>query len=169
MKKQKMEFKGKLLNVVKQQKMLPNGRLMDLEIVKHPGAVLIIPLLSRYKMVFLEQYRPVIDRYILELPAGTLNEGERPLDCARRELREETGYIAKKISRLGQIYPTPGYTTEKITIYLAHGLERDNPALEDDEIIEPCVLSRKQTRELFEANRIVDAKTICALAFCGWL
>jgi len=160
---------AKFLNVKKRTTKLPNGNTIALELVDHPGAVLIVPFLTRNKVILLRQFRAVINSYIFELPAGTLEKGEQPLACARREIIEETGYSARKFTKLGIIYPVPGYSTEKITMYTAEGLIMRGVACEADEVIEPLVVTRKTVRELFKAGKIIDAKTICAFAHCGWL
>ncbi len=161
--------KGRFLNIVTKKKKLPNGIVVTVEMVKHPGAVVIIPFLSQTRIILLRQFRPVLDAYIYELPAGTLEEKEAPAACARREIQEETGYAAKKITRLGAIYPVPGYSTEKIFLFAAEGLTPVAACCEDDEVIEPRVFTKAQIKKLFQTGRIVDAKTICGLVMCGWL
>jgi len=156
-------FKGKLLRVYCAQKLLPNGFRVELEMVKHPGAVLIVPFLKPQTLAMIRQYRPVINAYIWELPAGTLKPREYPLVCAHRELIEEIGYSAKRLKRLGLIYPAAGYTTEKIIIYEARGLKKVEACLEPDEVIEVKPLAKKEINKLFLKGKIVDAKTICAL------
>ncbi len=160
---------AEFLNIKKRATKLPNGHTVRLELVEHPGAVLIVPFLTRDTVILLRQFRPVINAYIFELPAGTLEKGEQPLACARREIIEETGYRAKKLTRLGSIYPVPGYSTEKITLYKAENLTERGMACEADEVIETLVVTKKMVRELFAAGKIIDAKTICAFAHCGWL
>ncbi len=160
---------AEFLNIKKRAAKLPNGHTARLELVEHPGAVLIVPFLTRDTVILLRQFRPVINAYIFELPAGTLEKGEQPLACARREIIEETGYSAKKLTRLGIIYPVPGYSTEKITMYKAENLTERGMACEADEVIETLVVTKKMVRELFAAGKIIDAKTICAFAHCGWL
>ncbi|MBN2108800.1 MAG: NUDIX hydrolase [Deltaproteobacteria bacterium] len=160
---------AKFLNIKKRSAKLPNGHTARLELVEHPGAVLIVPFLTRDAVILLRQFRPVINAYIFELPAGTLEKGEQPLACARREIIEETGYSAKKLTRLGIIYPVPGYSTEKITMYKAENLTERGSACEADEVIETLVVTKKTVREFFAAGKIIDAKTICAFAHCGWL
>jgi ADP-ribose pyrophosphatase len=160
---------AKFLNIKKHTTKLPNGHTINLELVDHPGAVLIVPFLTKDKVILLRQFRPVINAYIFELPAGTLEKAEQPLACARREIIEETGYSAKKFTRLGIIYPVPGYSTEKITIYKAEELAERGMACEADEVIETCVVTKKIVCELFASGKIIDAKTICAFAHCGWL
>lgn len=169
MKNNRIVFKGKLLNVRVVRIRLPNGYTVNLEVVKHPGAGLVIPFLTKDKIIMLRQFRPVIKSYIYELPAGTLDKGESPLECVRREIIEETGYSAKKLKFLGRIYPVPGYSTEKIAIYKAWDLKRAAGKAEKDEVIENRVLTKPKIRRLFRRGRIVDAKTIAALAMCGWL
>jgi len=165
----KRVFKGKLLNVFVQKVRLPHGYVATFETIKHPGAALIAPFLSKDKIIMLRQLRPVINSYIYELPAGTLDKNESPLSCARREIVEETGCSAKKFTLLGKIYPVPGYSTEKIFIYKAEGLQKEDHEAEQDEVIKARVFSRAEIKRLFKRGRIVDAKTIAALAFCGWL
>ena len=162
-------FKGKLLKVCVKQFRLPNGFVARLEVVNHIGAALIVPIIGRDKIIILRQFRPVIDSYLYELPAGTLNKGESALACARREIIEETGYAAKKFTRLGEIYPVPGYSTEKIVIFRAERLFKDVLATQKDEVIQVKVITRSQLRELFKKRKIKDAKTICALTLAGWL
>ncbi len=162
-------FKGKLLKVFVKKERLPNGYLATFEMIKHPGASLVIPFLTKNKIIMLRQLRPVVNSYIYELPAGTLDENESPLSCARREIVEETGFSARKFTHLGKIYPVPGYSTEKISIFKAEGLKRQSRIVEKDEVIESRVFTRTMIKKLFKAGRIIDAKTISALAFCGWL
>jgi len=180
--KRKQVFKGRLLNVFVEERRLPNGYKARLEIIKHPGAALIVPFLSRSKIILLRQYRGPIDSYIYELPAGTLESNERPELCAKREVIEETGYKAGKIVRLGMIIPVPGYSTEKIYIFKAENLTRvgayghtplhgakPNTLGMPDEVIKAIVVTKPQVRRMFKQGKIIDAKTICAFAFCGWL
>jgi ADP-ribose pyrophosphatase len=162
-------FRGKLLNVFLKKFRLPNGYLATFEIVKHRGAVLVAPLLATNKVILLRQLRPVIGRYIYELPAGTLEKQESPLACVKREIIEETGYSAKKITKLGEIFPVPGYSTEKIIIYKAEKLAKMKQAHQQDEVIEAFIYTKRQIQKLFKQGKIVDAKTICAFALCGWL
>jgi ADP-ribose pyrophosphatase len=169
MNSKKQVFKGKLLNVFVKKERLPNGYLANLEVVKHPGAALIIPFLTSSKTILLKQYRPVINSYIYELPAGTLDRNETPIKCARREIVEEIGYCAKKISKLGVIFPVPGYSTEKIVIFKAEQLKKEKMDIQEDEVIHPFVATKKEVRQLFRRGKIVDAKTIAAFAMCGWL
>ena len=162
-------FKGRLLDLVVKNVRLPNGYTVRLETIKHPGAALIIPFLSKEKIILLRQYRPVIDSYIYELPAGTLDKNEKPVECARREIIEETGFSAGKLAYIGKIFPVPGYSTECIKIYKAERLRKEKHKYEDDEVIKSHLFTRPGIRKLFKSGKIVDAKTIAALALVGWL
>jgi len=138
-------------------------------VIRHPGAALIVPFLDNNTVIFIRQYRPVINGYIWELPAGTLNKKEDILFCAKRELKEETGYAAARWRKIGFIYPAPGYTTERIHIFTAASLKKVQTEKEEDEIIVTEMFSRNGVARLFRAGKIVDAKTICALALTGVL
>ena len=165
----KTVFKGRLLKVFVKKVRLPNGYTATFEMISHPGAALIVPIISKDKILMLRQLRPVLNSYIYELPAGTLNKGESPISCARREIIEETGYSAGKLTRLGSIYPVPGYSTEKIHIFKAEGLVSGILKPEKDEVIKTLIVTRKKMKDLIRRGRIVDAKTICGLALAGWL
>jgi ADP-ribose pyrophosphatase len=169
MKKDAPVFSGRLLKLFVKKVKLPHGYVATYEVIEHPGAALIVPFLSPNKIIMLRQLRPVINSYIYELPAGTLGRNEQPLACARREIVEETGYAAGRFKFLGSIYPVPGYSTEKIFIYKAEGLKKRGRLTEADEVIEPSVFTKAAIKRLFKSGRIVDAKTIAALAMCGWL
>ncbi|VAW12206.1 hypothetical protein MNBD_BACTEROID05-55 [hydrothermal vent metagenome] len=150
------------------KKKLPNGVVSTMDLIEHPGASLIIPFLSPRRMIFIRQYRAAINQYIIELPAGTRDKKEPYLKCAQRELIEETGYAAKKFKRLGKIYPVPGYSDEEIVIYRADDLYQSQALKDFDEIIETCVMSRREVNKMLKDGKIADAKTICALTMCGW-
>lgn len=165
----KTAYSGKLLKVYIKKLRLPNGYLATYEMIKHPGAALIVPFLSADKVLMLKQLRPVIGSSIYELPAGTLNRNETPLSCARREIIEETGYSAGRLKLIGAIYPVPGYSTEKIFIYKAWCLKKVAHKAEEDEVIDTMILNRSRVKSLFRSGKINDAKTIAALAFCGWI
>ncbi|MCX5687906.1 MAG: NUDIX hydrolase [Candidatus Omnitrophica bacterium] len=167
--KTKTIYKGRLLHLAIGKELLPNGYLAQFEIIKHPGAALVVPFLAKDKIILLKQLRPVINSYIYELPAGTLDKNELPLSCAKREIIEETGYAAKKFTKLGEIYPVPGYSTEKIAVFKAEKLTKRHRIPEQDEVIENFRFNKKKIKKLFKSGKIVDAKTICALVLCNWL
>ncbi len=146
---------------------MPNGYIVSLEVIRHPGAILVVPFLERDKIILIRQFRPVINSYIWELPAGSLHKNERLLKCAERELAEEIGYEAGVWKKMGYIYPAPGYATEKIHIYEARRLMKVETRNEQDEVITPKPLSKKDIVKLLKQGKIVDAKTICALKLSG--
>ncbi len=162
----KYRFKGKAISLLTKKSRLPNGEIINLEMIVHPGAALIVPFLNKDKIIFIRQFRPSLGIYLYELPAGTNEKSESSLSCAQREIVEETGYHAGKITRLGKIYPVPGYSNEVITIFKAEKLSKGKRATEFDEVIEVRPLSRLQIRKLFRQGKITDAKSISALAFC---
>ncbi len=162
-------YKGKVFNVSTRKVKLPNGCLVNLEIVEHPGAALVIPFLNKDNVMILKQFRPVINSYIYELPAGTIEKGETPLSCAKREIIEEIGYSASRFTKLGEIFPVPGYSTEKIIIFKAENLKEKKVSPEAEEIIHAFTAAKADIRSLFKKRKIVDAKTISAFAMCGWL
>jgi ADP-ribose pyrophosphatase len=167
--KEHLVYQGRVFSLFKQKKRLPNGCLAALDVIKHPGAVLVIPFLNPRCLIMLRQFRPVLDKYLFELPAGGINKNETPLACARRELIEEAGFAAGRMFLLGKIYPVPGYSTEKIAVYRAEGLKPKTKAGDSDEIIERRIFTKTEIKRLFKAGKITDAKTISALALCGWL
>lgn len=166
---EKKIFHGKLLQLYSRSIRLPNGFIAGFEVIKHPGAALVIPFADRDTVIMLRQLRPVIGRYLYELPAGTRSRGESARRCALREIVEETGFAAGSLTRVGTIYPVPGYSTEKIDIFSARGLRKASVRPEQDEILECIPMGRATVRRMFRAGKIVDAKTICALSFIGWL
>jgi len=148
---------------------LPNGLTVRITCIHHPGAVLIIPFLNKNTIVMIRQFRPALKQYIYELPAGTLDPHESFSFCARRELLEETGLKPRKITRLGKIYPVPGYSTEIIHIFKAEGLTMTQAQPEEYEVINSIPMTKQQVQKLFKTGKLMDAKSICALAHCGWL
>lgn len=135
------------------------------EVVEHPGAVAILPLLERDKILLLKQYRPAIGKWIYEIPAGTLEKGEDYLECARRELEEETGYKARRMEKLFEMYLAPGYSTEKLHSFLASDLEPSSPHRDLGEEIKVVKVPFEKALKMIESNRIEDAKTIATLLF----
>ncbi len=164
-----MRFKGKKFTFAVVRRTLPTGLRVDIDLVEHPGAVLIVPFLNKDEIVFLRQYRAALRKYLIELPAGTLNPKERPVVCARRELIEETNFKARRVRKIGKIHPVPGYSTEVIHIYKAEGLCHQQGIKDADELISLRVLTKPQVKDLFGRGKITDAKTIAGLAMVGWI
>ncbi len=163
------QFKKKKIFLITRKMTIPNGMKIEKDIILHPGAALIVPFLSPDKVVILRQYRSTINKYLYEFPAGTLEPGEQPAACARREIMEEAGYRAGKLKKVGMIYPVPGYSDEIIYIYRADKLSIQKETGDADEVLEPVIMTRAQIKKIFKAGKIVDGKTIAGLAFCGLL
>ena len=162
----KVIYSGRVIRVERDQIVLPNGMAATMEIVRHRGSVVLIPQPRRHEVILIRQYRYVLNRYIWELPAGTLEVGERPDRAARRECEEEIGLRPTRIARLGSYYPTPGFCDEHMTFFLCTGLVRPaKPAQGDaDEDIEPRTFSLARAWSLVRAGDIVDMKTVLGLA-----
>lgn len=165
----KIIYRGRVFDLTLQKRSLPDGRVVQAEIICHPGASLIVPFLDEEHIIFLRQFRPAINAWLYELPAGTPEKNESFLGCARREIQEESGYKAAAWRRLGKICPVPGYSTEMIHIYEARRLTPSVKPKDAEELIETKVLTKVQVRKMLKAGQLIDAKTICALGFCGWL
>jgi ADP-ribose pyrophosphatase len=133
------------------------------EVVVHPGAVLILPVLDDGRVVLIRNFRHTVHEALWELPAGTLEKGEDPALCAARELTEETGYTAAQVEALGWFFTSPGVLTEKMYVFLASGLVAGRQKLEDNERIEVHPLSFQTVRRMILENQIVDAKTVATL------
>lgn len=157
-------FDGKLVKVRVDQVRLDNGRQTVREVVEHPGAVAILPVMDDGRLVLVRQYRYAVERALLEAPAGTRDKpGETPEECASRELREETGLAAKRIEFLARFYTSPGWCTEELLIYRATGLREVGAAPEGDEILNVERVRPEDARRLIESGDIADGKTIIAL------
>jgi len=134
------------------------------EVAEHPGGAVVVPVTDNGKIVMVTQYRFPVKEVLLELPAGKLSKGEDPKVCAVRELEEETGYKSDDIKSLGSIYTTPGYSTEKLWIYLAENLKPGNYNREEGEFgMEVFELSLPEVEEKIYNGEIVDGKTICGI------
>jgi ADP-ribose pyrophosphatase len=160
-------FSGVLINLRVDELALPGGGRGRREIVEHPGGVTIVPLRDDGKLLFVRQYRHPAGRTLLEFPAGGLDAGEEPLACADRELREEVGYRAATLERLGGFFLAPGYDTEYQHAFLAEGLARAELPGDDDEVIDVVPLTVEEATRAAEDGRIEDAKTLAAL-FLLW-
>ncbi|MBQ2409698.1 MAG: NUDIX hydrolase [Selenomonadaceae bacterium] len=157
-------FDGNLLHVKKDTVRLPNGNIAYREWIKHPGASAVVPVTPEGRLIFVRQYRYPIQQVTLEIPAGKLDaEGEDPLDCARRELSEETGYQAEKYTFLTKLATTVGFSNEFIYIYAAEGLTAGRQHPDEDEFINVCTLTMDEAMAKIRSGEICDAKSITAV------
>ncbi|MDE2144098.1 MAG: NUDIX hydrolase [Elusimicrobia bacterium] len=147
--------------------LLPNGKKATREFLDHPGAVGIVPFLNKDTVIMVRQYRHPVKEVTLELPAGKLDKGENPLACVKRELKEETGYTAKKIKRLVQYWPTPAFANEVLHLYVATGLKAGEMNTDDDEFLQCVTVPFKKALAMALDGQIKDSKTIIALLACA--
>ena len=142
---------------------LPNGKQASREVVEHPGAVAIIPVLPDGRILLVRQFRHPVGQVLLEIPAGKLDPGESPDACAARELEEETGYRAKSLERKASVFTGPGFTNEVIHLYLAHDLFKTAVNPDEDEFLEVGAYTPEEIRRLVREGLLCDAKTISGL------
>lgn len=141
------------------------GKEFKREVIEHPGAACILPMLDDDTVLMVEQWRIGARKALLEIPAGTLDEGEDPMTCAARELEEETGYKAGKLEHLFTMYPSPGILDEKMFIFMARDLTKTQTNFDEDEQINLKPMSFRDLRIQLKANNIKDGKTIAALGY----
>jgi len=153
-------YKSRIFTVTEDRAVDSDGFEIERAIVRHPGAAVMMAVDEDNCILLVRQYRLPAHKKLWELPAGRIDPGETPLKAARRELKEETGYRARKWKKLGSFYPSPGFCAEKMTIYLATELTPGEATPMDDERIETCWFSREEVREMIGKGRISDAKTI---------
>ncbi|MEE9464827.1 MAG: NUDIX hydrolase [Candidatus Neomarinimicrobiota bacterium] len=156
-------FKGALLDVYRDEVILPAGGTTVREYIRHPGAAVIAPRLDNGRLIFVRQFRYALDRVMVEFPAGKLDPGETPIDAAARELAEEIGYHPGKLIHLGLIHPAIGFSDESIEVFLAEELQSQPATTTDDELLEPFELGLEEALEWVRAGKITDVKTIIAL------
>jgi ADP-ribose pyrophosphatase len=165
-------YTGRIVSLDVDVVRFPDGSTGELEMIRHPGASAVVPFLSDPsgddpQVLLIKQYRYAADGYLYEVPAGRLDSGEDPKACAARELKEETGCTAAQIEYLTTILTTPGFTDEKIHLFMATGLTAGETKHEADEFLElqPMLLSK--ALEMIEAGEIKDGKTVVSLLFAA--
>ncbi len=164
--KRKIVYSGKVFNTIVDNVEYESGNRSIREVAEHPGGAVIFAIFPDEKVILIKQHRYPIDKFIYELPAGKLNTNEDPLDCAKRELEEETGYKANKWQKLTAIYTTPGFCNEQLHIYMAEDLypAENGRNLEEGELTMTVeILPLQKTIRMIENQEIVDGKTICGI------
>ena len=156
-------YAGRVFNLVKENYTLDNGVTSEMDFVQHPGAAAMVPMLNPTDVILIKQHRHAIREFIWEIPAGTLDPEESPLNCARRELIEETGYSAADWHQLGTITPLPGCSDERIHIFLASDLKAAEQNLDDDEMLKVHQLKLEDALQMIVTGEIADGKTISGL------
>ncbi|QBP41388.1 NUDIX hydrolase [Paenisporosarcina antarctica] len=154
-------YDGKVISLRVDEVTLPNGKTSKRELIKHPGAVAIIPITAEGKLVFVEQYRKALERSLIETPAGKLEPGEQPEITARRELEEETGYACGKLTHIQSFATSPGFANEIIHVFVAEELSKieNAAALDEDEFVEVVEATIEEAEEMMKNGQIFDAKT----------
>ena len=156
-------YHGRILDLAQETHSMPDGREAHFEIIHHPGGAAALPILEDGRLLLIRQFRPAIEDYIYEIPAGRLEEGETAASCIERELEEEVGYHPNQIESLGYVYSSVGFCNEQIHLFIVKDLQQTQTALEPDEFIEPVAISLDKALEMITSGVITDAKTQIAL------
>lgn len=156
-------FDGCVISVFRDKISLPNGNISTREVVRHKGAVCVVPITETKEILAVRQYRYALGKVTLEIPAGKLDPGESPEDCALRELSEETGYTANKLIPLGKLYTSPGFCDEVIYMYAAYDLEQRELSPDEDEFLTLTRIPAEQFENMIMSGKICDAKTQTAV------
>ncbi len=159
-------YDGKIITVFKDEVELSTGKTSFREVVEHSGGVVIFALCKKdgvEKVLMVKQFRYPLKHALLELPAGKLEKGEDPFEAAKRELKEETGYVAEKWQDLGYVFTSPGYSDEKLYLYKAEDLEFVGECPDEGEILIEYEYTIDEIKKMIKNNEITDAKTICAV------
>jgi ADP-ribose diphosphatase len=165
-------YTGRIINLDRDTVRFPDGSVGELEMIRHPGASAVVPFVSEAsgedpQILMVRQYRYAADDYLYEIPAGRLDPGEEPIACAERELREETGCSARSMEFLFTMFTTPGFTDERIHVFMATGLERGETAHESDEFITLETVTLSSALRFIQEGRIKDGKTALAILFAA--
>jgi ADP-ribose pyrophosphatase len=159
-------FSGRIFSVHVDRVRMPGGREVSLEVVRHPRSVVLAPMPDLERVILVRQYRYAVDRWIWELPAGTLDPGEAPEAAARRECHEEIGKVPRRVARIGSFFPTPGYCDEEMIFFRLDGLDEPTTEahLDEDEMLEPKVFALTEVRAMIARGEIVDLKTVVGIS-----
>ena len=165
-------YRGKFISLNRDTVRLPDGTTTDMDIARHPGASAVVPFMSgpmgdEPQILMLRQYRFAAGGYLYEIPAGRLDDGETPVECALRELKEETGCSATHIEPMTSILTTPGFTDEVIHLFMATGLTHGEHNREADEFVDLVIMRLSEALERISSGEIIDSKTALALMFAA--
>jgi ADP-ribose pyrophosphatase len=162
-------FDGRVFSIDRDTVRLPHGREVTVDVVRHRPAAIIVPIPEPGHVILIRQYRYAINRWMWELPAGSVDEGETPEQAAKRECHEEIGQIPDTLVRLGAMFPTPGYCDEEMFFFRASGLStsEDEAAVDEDEDIEVHTFTLKEARDMVRRGEIIDMKTVVGLMLLG--
>jgi ADP-ribose pyrophosphatase len=161
--KTQMLWHGKVFNFSREEITLPNGKHTVIEAIHHPGSSAVVPVLENESVLLIRQYRPAIKDFIWEIPSGTMLPEENPLECARRELCEECGFLGKKFDKFGEILIAPWYSNERIYLFMATDLTPCGQNLDEDEILTTHLFPFDRTLAMIENGEIQDATTIIGI------
>lgn len=168
---QREVYRGRIFTLSVDRVTLPSGHTATMEVVRHPGSVVLLPMPAPGRLILIRQYRYSIDRFIWELPAGSLEPGEDPRLGAARECEEEVGLVPGRLDEIGELFPTPGFCDEWMKFYRCSELAPpppDSTARQDeDEVIEPATFDVDEVRRMITAGEVVDMKTVAGLALLG--
>ena len=160
-------YDGKIIRVERDEVRLPDGATAPREVVRHPGAVCVVPLTDKNEVIVVRQYRYPEARVFTEIPAGKLEAGEKPLDCAKRELLEECGIAAEGWTELGPIYTSPGFCDEAIWLFLASGLSQKTPSPDEDEFLDIVKMPYAEALQKAQTGFFRDGKTQLLVLRCA--
>jgi 8-oxo-dGTP pyrophosphatase MutT (NUDIX family) len=158
-------FQGRVFALKREQVAEPNGLIATREIVVHPGSVVVLPVLGDGRIVLIRQYRHAAGQYLWELVAGHKEPDEDPIEGAQRELQEETGYTAKRIKKLLEVFPSPGLLGERMDIFLAEGLMKGRARPEDDEKITQRIFTLREAKDWIRSGKIRDSKSVAGILY----
>lgn len=162
-------FEGNIVNLRVDSVELPDGRSATREVVEHRGAVAVVPMLDKKHLVMVRQYRQPVGKILMEIPAGCLEKGESPEECAERELMEEIGYRPKKLTKMFHSHLSPGYSTEVLHTFLAEDLVKVDESRDEDEFLEVVTVGLTDAVEMIRDGDITDAKSICGILLASRL
>ena len=161
---------GKVFKLLRENITLPNNVTTELEVIRHPGASAVVPVYQENSLILIRQYRHAVGDFIWEIPAGTFNPNETPIECAKRELTEETGFYANIWHKMGELIPVPGYSDERIFLYLAIELSAARQNLDKDEMLEVHEIRLDDAMQMIYEGSIQDCKTISGILMAAyWL